>query len=386
MGKSMPAQPFRIHIPQQALDDLQTRLKQTRWTDQVEGAGWDYGANLDYLKELIAYWQSGFDWGAQEAKLNQFPHFCAEIDGLGVHFIHARGKGSNPLPILLAHGWPSSFFEMLKLIPLLTDPANHGGDPADSFDVIIPSPPGFGFSDRPHERGIALDQTADLWARLMTEVLGYPRFAATGEDLGAMVLRQLALHDPKLLVGLHLTYIGYASSLPKQDNLSEVEQNYLNTTLQWTMQEGAYALIQSTKPQTLAYSLNDSPVGLAAWLVEKFRAWSDCDGDVERRFSKDDLLTNIMIYWVTETINSSMRMYYEIGHGAPALKPGQRIEVPTGLALFPKDINPPPREWVERFFAVTHWTEMPRGGHFAAFEEPDLYAEDVRTFFRPLRA
>lgn len=219
----------------------------------------------------------------------------------------------------------------------------------------------------------------------MTDVLGYEHFAATGEDFGAMVIRQLALNHPELLCGVHLTYIGYAGSLPQQSNLSEKEQKYLQTTQQWAMQEGAYAMIQSTKPQTPAYGLNDSPVGLASWLVEKFRAWSDTNGDVETCFSKDDLLNNIMIYWVTETINSSMRLYYEIGHTETGLKPGQRIDVPTGFASFPKDINPPPREWVERFFNVQRWTEMPRGGHFAAFEEPELYADDVRAFFRQFR-
>ena len=381
----MPAQPFQINVPQATLDDLQARLRNTRWTDQIEGAGWDYGTNLEYLKSLIAYWQNGFDWRAQEARLNQFKQFRAEIDGFGVHFIHERGKEPNPMPIILAHGWPSSFSEMVKLIPLLTDPASHGGDPADSFDVIVPSLPGFGFSDRPDQRGMTLDRTADLWARLMTETLGYSRFAVTGEDFGAMALRQLALKHPDLLYGLHLTYIGYAQSLPPQDNLSEAEQHYLNTTQQWSFKEGAYAMIQSTKPQSLAYGLNDSPAGLAAWIVEKFRTWTDSDGNVERHFSKDDLLTNVMIYWVTETINSSMRMYYEIGHAAPGLKPGQHIEVPAGFACFPEDIIPPPREWVERFLRVERWTEMPRGGHFAAFEEPELYAEDVRAFFRRFR-
>jgi len=382
----MSIQRFQVNIPQATLDDLRERLARTRWPDAVEGAGWDYGTNLDYLKSLVAYWQHEYDWRAQEAMLNQFAQFRAEIDGFGIHFVHERGQGPNPLPIVITHGWPSSFFEMLKIIPLLTDPARHGGNPADSFDVIVPSLPGFGFSDRPNVRGMTLERTADLWARLMTEALGYGRFAAAGEDWGAMATRQLALKHPELLLGIHLTYLGYPSSLPDQSNLSEAEKRYLSAIQHWVMREGAYALIQSSKPQTLTYGLNDSPTGLAAWIVEKFRSWSDCDGNVERRFSKDELLTNIMIYWVTETINSSVRTYYENANTSSSLQPGQRIEVPTDVALFPKDLSLPPREWAERSFRVERWTEMPRGGHFAAMEEPELLAEDIRAFFRPFRA
>jgi len=252
--------------------------------------------------------------------------------------------------------------------------------------VIVPSLPGFGFSERPRERGMTLERTAELWARLMTDALGYERFAAAGEDWGAMLTRQLALKHPDLLFGIHLTHLGYPSLLPDQSNLSEAEKRYLSAVQQWVMREGAYAMIQSTKPQTLAYGLNDSPVCLAAWIVEKFRAWSDCDGDVERRFTKDELLTNIMIYWVSETINSSARTYYENMNTSPSLKPGQRIEVPVAVAVFPKDIGHPPRESAERSLRVERWTEMPRGGHFAALEEPELLAEDIRAFFRPFRA
>jgi microsomal epoxide hydrolase len=381
----MPVESFTINISQATLDDLHKRLAHTRWPDEVEGAGWDYGTNLDYLKTLVAYWQNQFDWRAQEAQLNQFAQFRTEIDGFGIHFIHEHGKGPHPLPLILTHGWPDSFFRMYKIIPMLIDPASYGGDSADSFDLIVPSLPGYGFSDRPHERGMTSSRTTELWARLMTDVLGYRRFAAAGGDIGSGVTRFLALAHPDLLVGIHLTDVGYPLNSELSD-LSEAEKQYLSAAQQWRMQEGAYAMLHSTKPQTLSYGLNDSPVGLAAWILEKFRAWSDCDGDVERRFSKDELLTNIMIYWVTETINSSVRMYYENMRMSPPLKSEQHIEVPAGVAIFPKDLLLTPREWAERSLRVQRWTQMPRGGHFAALEEPELLVEDIRAFFRPLRA
>jgi pimeloyl-ACP methyl ester carboxylesterase len=379
----MAVQPFTIEVTDDALADLRRRLAATRWPDEVDGAGWDYGTNLDYVKTLAAYWCDDFDWRAQEATLNQFAQFRADIDGVGVHFIHERGRGPRPLPLIITHGWPSSFAQMLKIIPLLTDPARHGGDAADAFDVVVPSLPGFGFSDRPRERGLDGQRITALWARLMADVLGYRRFAAAGGDLGSGITRRLALAHPELVVGIHLTDVGYPTA--DRPDLSDAERRYLSAVRDWSAREGAYAHLQSTKPQTLAYGLTDSPVGLAAWIVEKFRAWSDCDGDVERRFSKDELLTTIMIYWVTGTINSSVRLYYEGSH-APPLTPEQRSEVPAGVAIFPKDLALPPREWAERGLRVERWTEMPRGGHFAAMEEPDLLVEDLRAFFRALCA
>ncbi|MEO8397542.1 MAG: epoxide hydrolase, partial [Chloroflexota bacterium] len=324
----MAAQPFRINVAQATLDDLQARLKLTRWTDEVEGAGWDYGTNLTYLKGLMAYWQDGFDWRAQEAKLNQFKHFRAEIDGFGVHFIHERGKGSKPLPIILTHGWPDSFYRFHKLIPLLTDPAAHGGDPADSFDVIVPSLPGYGFSDRAHEKGMNSKTIAELWFRLMTDELGYSTFAAQGGDIGSGVTRFLALGHPEVLVGIHLTDVGASALPPNMGELSEAEKQFLSEVQQWSANEGAYGALHRTKPQTLSYGLNDSPVGLAAWQVEKFRSWSDCDGDVEKRFSKDELLTHLMIYWATGTIGSSVRLYYE-NRLMLLQEPARRVDVPT---------------------------------------------------------
>jgi microsomal epoxide hydrolase len=378
-------QPFKIEVPQPTLDDLQLRLANTRWPDEIEGADWEYGTNLGYLKELVAYWQSSYDWHKQEAYLNQFAHFKANLDDLNIHFIHERGKGPKPLPLILTHGWPDSFLRYLKLIGPLTDPASFGGDPEDAFDLIVPSLPGFGFSDRPRQSGMNATRMAALWARLMTEELGYERYSAGGGDIGGGVTNQLAVYYPQHLVGIHLSRIPLNYRTRKPSDLSAQEQSFLERIDPWLRAEGAYAALQATKPQTLSYGLNDSPVGLAGWIVEKFRSWSDCDGEVERRFSKDELLTNIMLYWVTNTISSANRYYYEAAHDPTPFGQSQRIEVPTGVAIFPKDIVPAPREWGERWFKIEQWSEMPRGGHFGPMEEPALQIEDFRSFFRPLR-
>jgi microsomal epoxide hydrolase len=381
----MSIQPFRIDIQEATLDDLQTRLARTRWPDEVEGAGWDYGTNLAYLKELVSYWQHDYDWQVQEAKLNQFAQFRTPINGLLVHFVHQPGKGPNPLPLLLTHGWPDSFYRFYKLIPLLTDPASHGGDPADAFDVIVPSLPGFGFSDHP-AHPLSMGQTAELWVTLMRDVLGYPRYAAAGGDFGSGITQLQALAHPEALIGIHVTDLGfYTLYSPQQPDLSEAERRYLGAQQGWFFSEGAYGMIQGTKPQTLAYALNDSPAGLAGWMVEKFRAWSDCEGEVERRYTKDELLTNIMLYWVTQSIRSSFGYYRDMM--TPKLQPGQHIEVPAAFARFPKDLPgiDPPRELAQRHLRIARWTQMPRGGHFAALEEPELLVEDLRAFFRPYR-
>ena len=384
MSNDAETQAYQIEVPQDMLDDLQGRLANTRWTDEVEGAGWDYGTNLAYLKEFVGYWQNGFDWREQEAKLNEFAHFKTEIDGLGIHFVHERGKGPDPTPLLLLHGWPDSFYRFHKIIPMLTDPASYGGNPADSFDVVVPSLPGFGFSDRPRERGWVAARDAALFEALMTDVLGYGRYASHGGDGGSPISQALARSYPGSVMGIHLTDIGWDKAMQiDPSTLSEAEQRYMNELEESSLEEGGYVMIQGSRPQTLGYGLNDSPVGLAAWILEKFRAWSDCGGDVERRFTKDELLTNITIYWVTQTINSSIRSYYEGMHDW-AQPDNSRVEAPVGMALFPKD-NPPPREMADRFFNVNQWTEMPRGGHFTAMEEPELLAEDMRKFFRGLR-
>jgi pimeloyl-ACP methyl ester carboxylesterase len=374
----MKAKPFQIKVPQTIITDLKKRLKQTRWPDEVEGAGWEYGTNLAYMKELADYWQTKYDWREQEAALNKFSHFKADIDGTNIHFIHERGKGPNPTPLLLLQGWPDSFYRFYKIIPMLTDPEKYDGKAEDSFDVIVPSLPGFGFSDRPET------DVSTLLARLMTEVLGYSRFAAHGGDVGSGLTETLAINHAASLVGIHLMDIPYTHLFTiSPEGLSDAEKKYLETGQAWQMTEGGYAMIQASKPQTLSYGLNDSPTGLAAWIVEKFRAWSDCNGDVETRFSKDELLTNITLYWATETIGSSFLPYYD-SHYSSAQQT-ERIDVPTGVAIFPKDIVPAPRDFAERFFNIQRWTEMPRGGHFAALEEPELLAKDMQEFFRQFR-
>lgn len=383
----MSVKPFKVEIAQETLDDLRERIARTRWPDEAPGANWDYGANLSYLKELVKYWEKDFDWRAQEAKINDFAHFQTEIEGLNIHFIHERGKGENPLPIVLTHGFPDSFLRFAKIIPLLTDPESHGGNAEDSFDVVVPSLPGYGFSQRPKKAGTTA-RIADLWQQLMTGKLGYQKFAAAGGDMGSGVSQELAQSYEDSIIGLHLTDVPWQNYYlfgEDKSDLSEVEQKFFADAQKWMMEEGAYAMMQSTKPQTLAYGLNDSPAGLAAWIVEKFRSWSDCDGDVEKRFTKDELLTNITIYWAPQTINSSFLYYYEPSHGHQPKNVHKRVEVPTGLAIFPRDLTPDPREWAERFFNVRRWTEMPRGGHFAAMEEPEALVEDMRAFFRPLR-
>lgn len=399
-------QPFRIAIPQADLDDLAGRLVRTRWPEGAAGASpsWDHGVDLAYARELVGYWDHGFDWRAQEEKLNGLAQFRATIDGFGVHFVHERGKGPAPMPLVLTHGWPSTFFEFHKIVPLLTDPGGHGGDPADAFDVVVPSLPGYGFSDPPGEPGFS-NRIPGLWVRLM-ERLGYGRFAAHGVDVGASVCNLLGLWHPDRVVGIHVTYPAEPYLGPGARGLSEREREFLEGRPGGQEAEGGYTHIQRTKPLTLSYGLNDSPAGLAAWIVEKWRAWSDCGGEVERRFSKDELLTTVALYWLTGTIGSSFRVYRDWALGAEsnphawegrdevprgvASKPlarGERIGVPAAVALFPAD--PPsgmPREWAERSYEdLRRFGRMARGGHFPAAEEPELLAEDLRAFFRPLR-
>lgn len=384
----MDVRPFTIRVPETTLADLRQRLTHTRWPDELHDVGWDYGSKMAYIKELVEYWYTRFDWRVQERALNALPHFRAQIDGLGIHFIHVRGKGPHPLPLIVTHGWPSTFFEMYKIIPRLTDPARYGGDPADAFDVVVPSMPGYGFSDHPTQRGMHIWRIADLWATLM-EGLGYHRFGAQGGDWGAGVTARLGFAYPSQVVGIHTTSVASGTIAPYlgpgSRALSAAEQALLDERAAWFQAEGGYAHLQGTKPQSLAYGLSDSPTGLAAWIVEKFRTWSDCNGDVERRFTKDELLTTVTIYWATQTISSSVRLYYESQHNPWRFQPGERIQVPCAIALFPKDLSHPPREWGERAYNVQRWTEMPRGGHFAALEEPDLLVEDIRAFFRSLR-
>jgi pimeloyl-ACP methyl ester carboxylesterase len=374
-------EPFRIDVGEATIDDLRDRIVRTRWPDDPPEAGWDYGTELAFLRDLLGHWHK-FDWAAYQQRLNDLPQYRARIDDIRVHFVHVRGAGPSPMPIVLTHGWPGSFLEYLDLIPLLA----HPDDPADAFDVVVPSLPGYGFSDRPIRPGVINTVVADLWQRLMTEGLGYERFGAHGSDIGAGVTARLALRHPGRLAGIHLSAFGLTE--PPQP-WNDDELCYFAEDERWTEAEGAYGHQHRTKPQTVGYGLADSPAGLAGWIVEKYRAWADSHGDVEARIGRDRLLATLTLYWVTETITSSMRMYYEHRRHATPLTADQPIPVPAGFAVFANGFVPeprPPRALVERYYQVARWREFPRGGHFPAIEEPELLAEEIRAFFRPLRA
>lgn len=380
----MAARSYTIHVPDAVLADLRERLARARWPDEVPGGGWRYGTDLTYLRELVAYWRDRYDWRRHEATLNAFRNFTVPLDGIELHFIHQPGVGPAPLPLLLSHGWPGSVWEFHALIPFLTDPARFGGNPADAFTVVAPSLPGYGFSFRPGQPRFGAVEIANTFARLMTEVLGYDRFAAQGGDWGAFITARLAAEYPALLLGIHLNLLPLRREPDRLEQTTAEERRYAEELWGWLREETGYQWIQGTRPQTLAYALTDSPVGLAAWILEKFHAWSDCGGEVERVFSKDELLTNITIYWATGAIGSSFWPYYARLHEGWPL-PEARIEVPTAYAAFPREILRPPRSVAERAFTIQRWTAMPAGGHFAALEQPAALAEDIRAFFRPLR-
>jgi pimeloyl-ACP methyl ester carboxylesterase len=376
--------PFKIHVSDAVFADLKRRLARTRFPDEIPGSGWDYGTNLKYLEELVAYWRDRFDWRAAERRLNQFDQFKTSIDGLDIHFIHQRSRNGNALPLVLTHGWPGSFVEFTKVIGPLTDPVAHGGRAEDAFHVVAISLPGFGFSGKPVEPGYGPEKIAGIVAKLMAR-LGYVRYGAQGGDWGSAISRFVAIDDASHVAGLHLNFCLAAPPAGVRDpneGIPAAELERMRARQVFFEGERGYFQIQSTKPQTIGFALDDSPAGLAAWIVEKFRSWCDCDGDVEKKFTKDDLLTNITLYWATKTATSSARIYYE---NQRAAGPQARVEVPTACAVFPKEINIPPRRWVEGRYNLTRWTEMPRGGHFAAMEEPALFVEDVRAFFRNLR-
>ena len=389
---SSAAEPFTPQTDAATLEDLRARLRATRWPDATQEAGWSLGTDLAYLRELVAYWADGFDWPAQEAALARLPRFRVTLGGLGIHFVHARAAGNARgaaaggavLPLVLSHGWPDSFWRYAKVIPLLTDPGAHGADPADAFDVVVPDMPGYGYSERPSGPPLDSIAVAGLWAELM-DVLGYPRFGAAGGDIGSHVSRYLALDHPDRVVAVHRTDAGVPFFAGDPAELAPEERAWIERLAAWGAAEGAYSAMHRTKPQTAAFGLTDSPAGLAAWITEKLRAWSDCGGDVEQSFSKDEILTNVTLYWLTGTIGSSMRMY-RANAAIPPAQLARRVEVPSGFSLFPADIGRPPRAWLERTANVVRVTEPARGGHFAPFEEPELYAEELRAFFRPYRA
>lgn len=381
----MPPRPFRVEVPEATLADLRERLARVRWPDQAPGAEWAFGTSLAYMQELVAYWKDRFDWRAQEAQLNAFRQFTVPVAGIDLHFIHEEGRGPRPLPLLISHGWPGSVWEFHKIIPMLTDPARFGGDPADAFTVIAPSLPGYGFSYAPGQPRFGIVEMADALASLMTDALGYRRWAAQGGDWGGFITSRLGAAYPERLVGIHVNLLSLRRDIKPPPNPSPEEKTYLDDLARFQREETGYQWIQGTRPQTLAFGLSDSPAGLAAWIVEKFRRWSDCDGQVERRFTKDELLTNVMIYWVTGAINASFWPYYARFHSPWPIADGQRIEVPCAYAAFPKEIVRPPRAWAERMYNIRRWTVMPAGGHFAAMEEPVALAEDLRAFFREYR-
>lgn len=375
---------FLLSTEPTVLQDLRTRLRATRWPDVPIDAGWSLGIDIDYLRELVRYWAEDFDWPAQQAALNAFPHFRVPLGGSDIHFVHLRAAGDRPaLPLILCHGWPDSFWRYSKIIALLTDPAAHGADPADAFDVVVPDMPGYGYSG--HRPGPAMNtiDVANLWAELMS-VVGYQRFGAVGGDIGSGVSRYLALDYPDRVVAVHRMDAGLPVFPGDVGELTPPERALLAETAAWGQAEGAYAAMHRTKPQTAAVGLTDSPAALAGWITEKLRAWSDCGGDVERSFTRDEILTNITIYWLTGTIGSSMRMYAANG-AIPQSQHARHVDVPSGFSLFPADLVRPPRAWLDRVANVVRVTEPARGGHFAPFEEPELYVQELREFFRPYR-
>ena len=373
---------FRIAVPEAALQDLLRRLEHARWPDHVPEQGWRQGTDLEYLRGLVDYWRNSYDWRAHEAQLNGFGHFTADMSHGRMHFIHERSPHSAAKPLLLLHGWPGSIYEFYKLLPMLTQPEAHGGSAEHAFHVVAPSLPGYGFSDAPREPGFSPRRVAGVMDTLMREVLGYPRYHAQGGDWGSVIASWLGFDRPSAVAAIHLNMMGLpARPGPDDPPLTEGEKSYLADAKKKMSEDMAYMAIQGTRPQTLGYGLNDSPVGLAAWLVEKFRAWTDCGGELENSVSKDELLTNIMIYWVTGSITSSMRLYFEYRHSREALPPGERVACPTGFANFPGEIMSPPRSWVERVYNIQRWTDMAQGGHFAALEAPHALAGDMRAFF-----
>jgi pimeloyl-ACP methyl ester carboxylesterase len=371
--------PFVANIPQQILDDLKLRIKDTRWPDEITDSGWSYGANLSYMKDLADYWVNTFDWRKVEKEVNAYPNFIADIDGYKIHFLHIKGKGRQSIPLIISHGWPGSFIEMMKLIPLLAN------DESVSFDLVIPSVIGFGFSDKITHPGCNSSFVADLWHKLMSE-LGYKKYGAQGGDIGSGISTWLSLNYPENIIGLHLNYIAgsYKPFLKEKEELSEEVQEFQKYASSWSSKEGAYAQQHSSKPITLAYGLNDSPIGLCAWIVEKFNGWSDNKGNIENVFSKDELLANVTLYWITQTIHSSIRIYNENSKHPLVFGEKDFVKIPVAFAKFPKELPTPPRSYIEKGFNIQRWTEMTNGGHFAAMEQPNLLAKDIRDFFKEL--
>jgi pimeloyl-ACP methyl ester carboxylesterase len=379
-----PIQPFEIHVEEAVLEDLRARLRNTRWPAALDDPGWAYGIEQAYLRDLARYWLEQYDWRKHEARLNAWAQYRTEIDGQTIHFYHVRSKAPDATPLILTHGWPGSVVEFVDLIGPLTDPAAHGGDPRDAFHVVVPSLPGYGFSQPYNAKGWEPKRTARAWAELMSR-LGYRRYGAQGGDWGWFVSQWLARQDPEHCFAIHVNLLFAMPPSPDAvETLDASDRAKWERFQAYSSGESGYVGIQSTKPETLGLGLADSPVAQLGWIAEKFRTWTDCDGVIENAVSRDDLLTNVMIYWITNTGASSARYYYEAMRSG-AVFPQPRLETPVGHAYFPKEVLPAPRSWCEAAFNVVRWTDMPRGGHFAALEQPELLLEDVRAFFRGFR-
>ncbi|GAA1516909.1 epoxide hydrolase family protein [Nocardioides humi] len=380
--------PYVVEVPDGVLDDLRGRLERARLDQTFPAGDWTYGTDHRYLADLLEYWREGYDWRVHERAINAFDHFRESIDGVLVHFVAQPGVGPEPLPLVMSHGWPWTFWDLRRVIGPLSDPAAYGGDPADAFDVVVPSLPGYGFSTPLTADGVNFWRTADLWHQLMTERLGVGRYAAQGGDWGAFVSAQLGHKYPDHVVGLHLHLLPWLEPgpMPGTDYPPE-EQRWAERLLRHQLWGSGYSMQQFTRPATIGHALVDSPVALASWLVEKRQAWADNDGDIEAVFSKDDLCTMLTIYWVTASGGSAARYYTETRRNPwrPTSEVSPRVPVPTGVAVFPEELFKPSRSWAEGYFDLRRYAEMPRGGHFAPAEEPELLVAEIREFFRPLR-
>ncbi|HEY6698150.1 MAG TPA: epoxide hydrolase [Acidimicrobiales bacterium] len=380
--------PFRVEVPEAELRDLRERLGRTRWPERETVEDWSQGVPLAYMRELCAHWADGYDWRATEARLNALPQFRTEIDGLAIHFVHVRSPHPDAVPLVLTHGWPGSVVEFLKVIGPLTDPTAHGGDAADAFHVVCPSLPGYAFSDRPVQRGWNVERIAGAWVRLMAR-LGYERYGAQGHDWGTSITTSIGQRDPGHVVGIHLVPPLAAPDPATFDDLTAAERTALADLERAQEWESGYAIEQATRPQTLGYGLVDSPVGLCAWIVEKFWSWTDCAGHPENVLGRDEILDNVMLYWLPGTGASSARLYWESFKQVSerfSRSTHDTVDVPAGCSIFPREIPRVSRRWAARRFTdIRYWNELQSGGHFAAFEQPELFVDEVRSFFRLVR-
>ena len=375
------ARPFTARVPEESLDDLRDRLGRTRWPEREAVDDWSQGVPLTYVQELCAYWASSYDWRAAEKRLNAYPQFVVELMDLDIHFLHVRSPVPDALPLVITHGWPGSVFEFLNVLDRLTNPKAHGGTDADAFHVVCPSLPGYGFSGKPATTGWSVERIADAWAELMAS-LGYGRYGAQGGDWGAAVTTAIGHRDPKHVAGIHLNMPMVGPDPATMNDLTDAERSALDALAHYQEWDSGYSKQQSTRPQTIGYGLADSPAGQCAWIIEKFWAWTDCDGHPENALSRDELLDNVSLYWFTNSSASSARLYWE-SFNRPSR---DRVEVPVGCSIFPKEIFRSSRRWAQRRFSdLRYWNELEKGGHFAAFEQPELYVDELRSFFRLVR-